>query len=90
MWRRKVVAEFTSAVKNRTPDPPPPEEELTVSGARDCMGSCRSSRMYIQPNEITHGKAGKQPAPDRMLLLLICCCSSGGLAGDVGMTIVGA
>ena len=24
---RKVVAEFTSAVKNRTPDPPPPEPE---------------------------------------------------------------
>ena len=31
---RKVVAEFTSAVKNRTPDPPPPEpEELPDSKA---------------------------------------------------------
>ena len=27
---RKVVAEFTSAVKNRTPDPPPDEEEEIV------------------------------------------------------------
>ena len=54
------------------------------------MGN-RSSRMYIQPKEIAHGKAGKQPAPDRMLLLLaLLLLLGGGWTGDVGMTIVGA
>jgi hypothetical protein len=71
MWRRKVVAEFTSAVKNRTPDPPPPEEELTVSDAREIAWAIVVVECIFSPTKLRMERLANNQRQTE------CCCCWG-------------
>ena len=82
MWRRKVVAEFTSAVKNRTPDPPPPEEELTVSDAREIAWAIVVAECIFSPTKLRMERLANNQRQTEWCCCWLCCSSLGGVGQE--------